>query len=228
MAAGAWGLAGLPPFATFFGQLRIDEIASEQRLAWLPAITITAEALTAAAVLRFTARVFFGLGHGRSMVARGAPHLHTHTETGGQHSTVPAFMWAPMAVLVIGAALIAIPLRGPAERYATAFESAPAYDAAVLGVRARSAGPQPYQPPLDSHHESDWWIPLAVTLVALAAAWAALFPKSREAIVAKPVGTGIPEALLVIRSFQSGRVGDYVAWFAFGIAAYGGMLLLVR
>lgn len=150
MALGAWGLADLPPFATFFGQMRIDEIAGEQHLSWLPAVTITAEALTAAAILRFTGRVFFGLGHGRSMVSQGAPHLHADTETGGQHSKVPSFMWAPMAALIIGAALIAIPLRRPADRYAAEFKSAPAYDAAVLRVNIQTAGPQPYRPPLRS------------------------------------------------------------------------------
>jgi multicomponent Na+:H+ antiporter subunit D len=228
MALGAWGLAGLPPFATFFGQMRIDEIGSEEHLFWLPAITIFAEALTAAAVLRFTARVFFGLGHGKSMASRGAPHLHTDVETGGQHSTVPAFMWAPMAALIIGAALIAIPLRGPADRYSKRFESAPTYDAAVLQVSRSAVAPETLATATSTHHASEWWIPLAVALLVLVACWAALFPKSREALPAKPVGLVLTRALVVLRKFQSGRVGDYVAWFAFGIAAYGGMLLLIR
>lgn len=228
MVLGAWGLAGLPPFATFFGQLRIDEVASEQHLTWLPAITIFAEAFTAAAVLRFTARVFFGIGRGKSLVAEGAPHLHTHVETGGRHSSVPAFMWVPMAVLILGAALVAIPLRGPAGRASVQFESAPAYHSAVLRVSVQSAGRQPYQPPLHSPDESDWWIPLVVALVAIAVVWGALFPKSRKTAFAKPVGIGLSKAVAELRGFQSGRVGDYVAWFAFGIAAYGGMLLLFR
>lgn len=77
-------------------------------------------------------------------------------------------------------------------------------------------------------HESDWWIPLAVGLLAFGAAGAALFPKSRGTRLAKPAGLAISRVLLALRDFQSGRVGDYVAWFAFGIAAYGGMLLLIR
>ncbi|MGH9563014.1 MAG: complex I subunit 5 family protein, partial [Terracidiphilus sp.] len=43
MAFGAWGLAGLPPFATFFGEMRIDQIGSDQHLIWLPAITVCVE-----------------------------------------------------------------------------------------------------------------------------------------------------------------------------------------
>lgn len=227
MALGAWGLAGLPPFATFFGQMRIDEIGSEQHLYWLPVITIIAEVLTAAAVLRFTGRVFFGLGRGKSMASHGAPHLHTDVETGGKHSTVPAFMWAPMAVLVVGAALIALPLRGPAEHVSKTFESAPAYESAVLRMNIKPTVPLPYQS-AQAEHESDWWIPLTVFLLTAGAVWAALFPKSRGTRLARPAGVAISRALLTIREFQSGRVGDYVAWFAFGIAAYGGMLLLLR
>jgi multicomponent Na+:H+ antiporter subunit D len=226
MVLGGWGLAGLPPFATFFGQLRIDEIGRQQHLTWLPAITISAEALTAAAVLRFTARVFFGVGHGKSMVARGAPHLHTDVETAGQHSSVPAFMWVPMAALILGAALVAIPLRGPAERASIRFESAPLYEASVLQIEAPRAASRPYDQPFHARGESEWWIPLAVAFVALVAVWASLFPKSRKAVVAKPVGVALSKVVAELRRFQSGRVGDYVAWFAFGIAAYGGLLFL--
>ncbi len=228
MVLGAWGLAGLPPFASYFGQMRIDEVGSQQHLSWLPVITIFAEALTAAAVLRFTARVFFGQGHGKSVVSTGAPHLHTDVETKGQHSSVPACMWAPMAVLILAAALIAIPLRAPAAGYAKTFESASIYDASVLQVNVQSVGPTTYRPPVPAQHESDWWIPLAVALVTIGAAWASLFPKSPKTAFARPVGTALSNSLLVIRKFQSGRVGDYVAWFALGIAAYGGMLLLIR
>jgi multicomponent Na+:H+ antiporter subunit D len=228
MALGAWGLAGLPPFATFFGQLRIDEIGREQHLWWLPAITIFAEALTAAAVFRFTARVFFGFGNGKSTLTRGAPHLHADVETSGQHSRVPAFMWVPMAILILGAALIAIPLRRPADRFSKVFETASQYDEAVLHLKAPPAGSTPFQASVQTHHESDWWIPLAVALVAIGSVWAALFPKSRESAMAEPVRAGLSKSLVVLRRFQSGRVGDYVAWFALGIAAYGGMLLLLR
>jgi multicomponent Na+:H+ antiporter subunit D len=228
MALGAWGLAGLPPFATFFGQLRIDEIGSQQHLIWLPAITISAEALTAAAVLRFTARVFFGAGRGKSLVAQGAPHLHSHVETAGQHSSVPAFMWVPMAVLILGAALVAIPLRGPVERAASHFESAPLYDASVLQIKAPSAASRPYDQLPQKHSESDWWIPLAVAFLVIVVVWGSLFPKSPKTFFTRPVGISISKAVVELRRFQSGRVGDYVAWFAFGIAAYGGLLFLFR
>ncbi|MGH9688761.1 MAG: complex I subunit 5 family protein [Candidatus Acidiferrales bacterium] len=228
MALGAWGLAGLPPFATFFGQIRIDEVSGQQHLTWLPVITIVAEALTAAAVLRFTARVFFGLGRGRSIITRGAAHLHTEVETAGQHSSVPAFMWAPMALLIIGAAVIAIPLRGLVERYAVQFEAASRYDAAVLQVSGPAIVPWPYEQSLRRSVGLSWWIPLAIALVMIGAAWASLFLKSPKSVFTKSIAAAFSKALFVLRKFQSGRVDDYVAWFAFGIAAYGGMLLLIR
>ena len=62
MLLGAWGLAGLPPFATFYGQSFIDHAAEEHPMKWLSIVTLCAEALTAGAVVRVTARVFLGWG----------------------------------------------------------------------------------------------------------------------------------------------------------------------
>lgn len=56
-----------------------------------------------------------------------------------------------------------------------------------------------------------------------------LFPNSRVASLSKGFAIAASAPLKLLRSLQSGRVGDYVAWFAFGIAAYGAaMLLLLR
>lgn len=225
MAMAAWGLAGLPPFANSLGEDLIDRSSAAQHLGWLAWIAVFAEALTAAAVLRFTSRVFFGWGNGKSITSEGAPHIHMEVETRGQHNRVPAFMWAPMAALLAVAMLIALPLRGRVDRFAAQFESTPVYQAAVL----QDGTPPP--PPLDQHDSkrpapaSFWWMRLLTAAAMLAAAASSLFPGTRAA---KPLGIGFLTLLKQVRTFQSGRVGDYVAWFAFGIAAYGGLPLLFR
>ncbi len=228
MLMGALGLAGLPPFATFFGEAAIDRSAHLQRADWLPVIFIFAEVMTAAAVLRFTARVFFNLGHGRSLASRGAPHIHMKVETKGTHSRVPFFMSLPMAGLLVAAMLVAFPLRRPAIRYAAQFESANVYESAVLRTQevpssAPSAPSLPGEIPF-----STWWTRVVVALLMFAIAGLGVFPFRRKSRESKLLDRLVAHPLLCLRPLQSGRVGDYVAWLVFGIAACGGLLLLLR
>lgn len=57
-AAGALGLAGLPPFGTALGKAVAEEAVGGP----LTVVYVAASAITAGAVLRVTARVFLGLG----------------------------------------------------------------------------------------------------------------------------------------------------------------------
>ena len=62
MVAGALGLAGVPPFGTFLGKALMEEAAVEAGLPWLVGLFVVVAALTSAALLRATGRVFLGLG----------------------------------------------------------------------------------------------------------------------------------------------------------------------
>lgn len=228
MLFGAWGLAGLPPFATYFGEDQMEKIAAAQHLAWFSPVLIFVEAVTAAAVLRFSARVFFNLGQARSNVTSGAAHIHMKVETHGKHSRVPAFMWVPMALLLAAAMLVAFPLRRPACVYASQFENAKIYDAAVL----QTAAPQSL--PVENPHGENpseapptWWTRIIVFVSMLGMTALGLFPRSRVAGLSKSLAAFIAAPLKLLRPLQSGRVGDYVAWFAFGIAVYGAAILLL-
>lgn len=53
-----------------------------------------------------------------------------------------------------------------------------------------------------------------------------IFPRRRRSVVPNLVYRTIGYPLLRLRPLQSGRVGDYVAWMAFGIGAYAVLLLL--
>jgi multicomponent Na+:H+ antiporter subunit D len=62
MVAGALGLAGVPPFGTFLGKALMEEAALEAGTPWLIGLFVVVAALTSAALLRATGRVFLGLG----------------------------------------------------------------------------------------------------------------------------------------------------------------------
>jgi hypothetical protein len=63
-------------------------------------------------------------------------------------------------------------------------------------------------------------------LVALSLAGLSLFPVILGSRLNWLLGRGLIAVLRPLRKLQSGNVGDYVAWFVFGIAAYGALLIL--
>jgi multicomponent Na+:H+ antiporter subunit D len=62
MVAGALGLAGVPPFGTFLGKALMEEAALEAGAPWPIGLFVVVAALTSAALLRATGRIFLGLG----------------------------------------------------------------------------------------------------------------------------------------------------------------------
>ena len=184
--------------------------------------------MTAGAILRFTGRVFFGMGHGHSIASQGAPHIHMEVETGGTHSGVPVFMWLPMAALLIIAMLIPIALHRPAERYARQFQNTPTYYAAVLQQDPREfAAPRAYTVS-DVKAEAGPWKRIIVALeCSVFPLWEYFLSRAGHALLPSLKKRSLCHYFR-LRPLQSGRVGDYVAWLAFGIAAYGGMLLLLH
>jgi multicomponent Na+:H+ antiporter subunit D len=226
MVVGALGLAGLPPFATFFGQKTIEAAAGHAHQAWIAAIIVFTEIVTSAAVLRFTVRVFWGRGPVRELVLRGAPHIETAPETKGRHSTVPMFMWAPMLILLAGASLISIPFRGQSgvERQIQQFETPAVYQASVL--RDGSAGPPRRVTEIEPVGFS--WDQGLVILGMIGLAAGALYCSPTRSGLRNPFARRLLEVVTLLRGLQSGRVGDYVAWFTIGIAVYGAILVILR
>ncbi len=221
--AGAIGLAGLPPFATFHGEAIIDSAAEQLNLGWLSAVALIAETLTAAAVLRVTGRIFLGWGTVREASSRGAPYIATKSETGGKQTGVPATMWVPAVVLL--ALAIGIGSSSASRhfvlRQAAQFQSPGDYRAAVLEGQ-RAAAPQ--MTFAEEPHVS--WRQ-GVTLVgAMLLAYLSLSAESFGRAVNQAIGRAIIAVFKPLRRLQSGMIGDYVAWFVLGMAIYGGVLLL--
>ncbi|HLW83260.1 MAG TPA: hypothetical protein VKS20_14580 [Candidatus Acidoferrales bacterium] len=95
-------------------------------------------------------------------------------------------------------------------------------------ARLRPAGSK--QNPFDLRDaplQSTWWTRIVVVFGMFGIAALGLFPRSRVASISKGLAAIVAAPLKLLRPLQSGRVGDYVAWFAFGIAAYGGILLFL-
>jgi multicomponent Na+:H+ antiporter subunit D len=225
MTLGALGLVGLPPFATFYGQCQLHEASSRLHLDWLEAVVIFAEALTAGAVLRFTGRIFLGWGIRREATSRGAPHIPMDHETAGQHGRTPLFMWVPAAALLVmaGGVAVAAPVRAAVTAAAVHFQKTQI----IAAVTLQGAVDDP--PKLASAPSANFRAENAITLAAsLAVAALALFPGGLGDRVNWGAGRVLIAAMRPLRKLQSGHVGDYVAWFALGIAFYAGLLLILH
>jgi multicomponent Na+:H+ antiporter subunit D len=227
MLVGAWGLAGLPPFGTYYGQALIDQSAERVHLQWLWIVALCAEAFTAGAVLRAAGRIFLGWGQVREASTRGSSHIPMKSETngGGESSGVPLCMWTPAVVLLLLGMTI-LTFSGPRnfiQNQTSRFRDSRSYQTAVLDDRPVFA---PQISPVQAL-SLGWKLPVvAISTILLAAA--ALFPSVVGPRVNQRLGHWIVRGMRPLRKIQTGRPGDYVAWLVFGIAICGGLLLLFR
>lgn len=225
MALAAIALAGAPPFANFFGEAFIHEAAKERGLGWISWIFATAGAVTSAAVLRAAARIFLGWGAMPSAAESGSHDVQLDRETSGPISRVLLAMWLPASLLLVAAAAISPANR--LDRYlagqAHAFVDSRAYQTLVL------QGKPPPAPAGQAAEVSAYAFAKEAGVLAAAAAGAflALFPSAFGRPFARFSGRIVLRVLRPIRAIHSGKVGDYVAWFVFGVTAYG-LLLLFR
>jgi multicomponent Na+:H+ antiporter subunit D len=218
MFAAAIGLSGVPPFCNFFGEAKIDEELERHGLAWLTIVIALSGVLTAGAVLRIVARVFLGLGE-RDGGGAGGPKIPMNRETQGPKRRTPVTMFLPALVLLSLSIIIALPgqLRSSIETLSLHMTDAEAYRALVLqgvpsgfGMRATPSTNFP-----------SFWRELATGLCAMLLAWAGLYPS-----VLGRMANALKALIHPIRIIHTGRIGDYLAWFVFGVAAYAGFLLL--
>ncbi|MGW3727813.1 complex I subunit 5 family protein [Streptomyces sp. NPDC000851] len=195
-AAGALGLAGLPPFGTALGKSVTEEAAGGP----LTVLYVLASAVTAGAVLRVAARVFLGLGppppEAGEYETTGSGE---EPETRGRIGFVPDTMTAVPALLLAGALAVgATP--GFGDMVAHAVNEAGS-GGAVVAVH---------------------WTPLGILLgfvsTLLAVGLAAV-------AVTRPKLLAAPDRALPLRRLQSGHVGDYVAWLLVGATLLGVLTL---
>lgn len=224
MFLGALGLAGLPTFGTFFGEAKIEERFDRHGLGWLSIVITLSGLLTGAAVLRVAARAFLGWGEReKAGGGEGGPKIAMNRETHGHPVGTPATMFLP-ALLLLALSLV-LPLssgvREWIETMALRMTDAEGYRDLVL--HGNSAALTAVAHP--STEFPSYWRELTTVALAVLLALAALYP-SALGRAGNAVSNALGRAMHPLRAIHSGRIGDYVAWFVFGVAAYGAFLLI--
>ena len=221
----AFGLADLPPFATYLGKGWIEDTGSAHGMAWIIVLLVFASVLVGAAVLRVAGGVFYGLGDPPGedpQMARESSEETSETDEG--KARTPLTMIIPPAVLVAAAFGIGfLPHLGSVvEAAAVRFQDQGAYNATVLYGAHVSHAAAPYAAEPAGVTATDLIIGAgtaagAVFLAFLGLYWRRL-PLLRRGF--EP-GTGLVRPL---QRFQSGVVNDYVTWIVIGVACLGGAL----
>ena len=222
---GAFGLADLPPFATYLGQGWIAGSSGAHGMTWVTALLVSASVLTGAAVLRVAGGVFLGLGDPPSESLQMAEESSEETsETDQAKQRTPLTMIIPPAVLVAAAAAIGLlpRLGSVAEAAAVRFQDERAYNATVLHAAQVAHVTAPYRAGPAGATVTGVAIGLGTAAGAVLFAFLGLYwrrlPLLRQRF--EP-GTGLVRPL---ERFQSGVVNDYVTWIVIGVACLGGAL----
>jgi multicomponent Na+:H+ antiporter subunit D len=221
MVAGALGLAGVPPFGTFLGKALMEEAALEAGAPWLIGLFVVVAALTSAALLRATGRVFLGIGGpARGRGGRGPGRSGDHHR--GAHPT----QVAPAVALLVAAVVVGLApgLTGAAHHAAERFTDRPAYAAAVL-EGASEPGPGATHPPPDLAAPALWAGVSA--LLGLGLALAMLRPDRLPGRLRGGVTRLWDPLAATLRGLHDGGIGDSVTWLVVGMAAFGTLLVVV-
>ncbi|MGW2813695.1 complex I subunit 5 family protein [Streptomyces sp. NPDC001415] len=189
---GAVALAGLPPFGTGLGKSVTEEAAG----GGFTVLFVAVSAVTAGAVLRVAARVFFGLGpRPLGDPGYGTSGADEEPETEGRLGRVPLTMTAVPAVLLAGS-LAAGLIPGLASAVGRAF-----------GTESP-----------DAPHWTLTGLLLGIASAVLAAGLAGASVSGRA--IREPYAWTEP-----LRRLHSGHIGDYVAWLLVGTALLGALAL---
>jgi multicomponent Na+:H+ antiporter subunit D len=221
MVAGALGLAGMPPFGTFLGKALMEEAAVETGLPWLIGLFVVVAALTSAALLRATGRVFLGPRGGAGAAATQSPD-----EAAVRHPHVHATQVVPAVGLLAGAVAVGLApgLADAVQDAAGRFTDRPAYAAAVLrgaGDLARAGA----HPPL--HLVGPALLAALSALLGLGLALAALLPERLPPRLRGGVARAWGPVAATLRGLHNGSIGDSVTWLVVGMSTFGGLLVLV-
>ena len=219
-AVGALFLAGLAPTALFLGESGMETAAKAKGVAWLPALLLFAGAVTGAAVLRACGRMFFGFGPREEEAPPVGGQTDEEPET-TPSGRLPVAMWGTAAVLLALAMAAGLTpgTREVAHRSASWLLDTRGTAARVLDGDAL-AMPPPAPP---SEIANEVLKSLRGPLLALAIA-AVTLGRKRIPVALRAVVAAIWDPLLRgLRLLHGGRIGDSLAWLAFGTAAFGGL-----
>ena len=218
--AGALALAGMPPFGTALGKALSEDAASKAGDTWLVMLFVVVSGATAGAVLRVTARVFFGLGPRPAERSTGS-ETEGREVAGDRKDRVPVTMFATVVVLLVGALVEGvIPGARAASDHAAGLFTDPAGYARAALDRVPAAAHVARKP---------GWTGIGIglgfvsSLLSLAVAWSGLY-RQRVADRLGSTGRALARAYGGARNLHSGHIGDYVAWLMTGMAALAAMI----
>jgi multicomponent Na+:H+ antiporter subunit D len=204
-------LAGLPFGTMAFGHGVIDH-ALEDRGLWVSLLLTFGAALTGAAVLRATGRMFLGLGRNTGQESSSSTKHEQEKDRSLLLLLAPA-----IGFLVFALVTADLPIHDVIARGAGFYTDGHAYAALVL------QGAQPGPNGADLTESGSWlgWCGIVVALVIAA------FELNRDRLP-KPLlraadAPSVP-VLLLINRMHTGRVGDYALWTFFGLTLFAGVI----
>jgi multicomponent Na+:H+ antiporter subunit D len=184
--------------------------------------------LTGGAVLRVAGRVFLGWGASTHPDDRQAEEARAEGRgpdevTAGRDWTPPLMLIVPTTLLLAVLAIGLIPGAVPAiETAASHFHDHSAYLDWVLHGTVKLA------PSSTSHVETfDYLYAIGAVLGAVAVAALALFGNPLRSRTPDSLVRPVQVAVQGLRRLHSGHIGDYIAWWTAGAAAFGAISLLL-
>ncbi len=221
----AFGLADLPPFATFLGKGWIEDSGSSLGMPWIAGVFVVASVIVGGAVLRVAGGVFFGLGDAPSEdpeMDRESSEETSETDLAKQRT--PVTMIIPAAVLTAAAlGLAVVPhLGGAVEAAAVRFQDQGGYEAIVLHGGDLVHRFPPHEPEAAAVTRASLLTAVGSAIGSVLLASAALYWR-RLPLLRRGFEPGAGW-VRPIQRIQSGVVNDYVTWIVVGLACIGGAL----
>lgn len=218
--AGAIGLTAAPGYLLESAESAISGAASQLDFRWIRWIFFFGGIATGSAVLRFTFRTFFGWGDPAPQDR--ASQVDEKQEAEEEPRRVPAAMFIPAACMVALAGLVSLVPHLPQTIDAAArlFTDQAAYKSIVIDGSS-VATPLLEPPPPETGSM------LRGAVACVLAFGIALMTIFRKRV---PLGAMFDRAergIPLLREWQSGHPGDYVAWLTFGTAALGGCFVVL-
>ncbi len=220
LGVGALAIAVLPPFGTFVAFGLLGDAAGRPGYGWLRFVLVVATAVTGAALLRATGRIFLGLGP-RSDPALVRPPRDEEEDEGEERRRRGVLLSVPAVVLLAaGLGLAFAPgLSARAVQHAERFVDRPAVARETL-----HDVPAPL-PPLPSAGVAgrDYLYGAASVLLAVGIAWLGLYRRRLPGQLRRFAAAGAGPPLRRLQHFHDGVVGDYVTWAVLGAAVLGAL-----
>jgi multicomponent Na+:H+ antiporter subunit D len=225
VAIAGLGLAGFPPYGTYFGKALMEQSAEILGHGWVSWVFTFASAVTGAAVLQFGAAIFLGWGEKPKGEAASPTEAETReTNQGGKK--LPLVMIAMAALLaILPAASAFLPhLAAAAQAAAERFIATSNYASAVLDGHSSGAIASTENVEMNT---KGLLFGFGAAAAAIALALASLHRNRLPRRFAR-IFVVVPQKVMPrLRALHSGDIRDYVAWISIGIMGFAGVLFAV-